>query len=61
MYIDEDNIGKKYQTVVPLQIRTTAGIRKSKTECLADLNQRAYGTIDHVDEHLKKEKTSWNK
>lgn len=80
MYLYESKVGKKYQTVVPLQIRETAGIQegdyliweanpdgsflvrpqKSKTEYLADLNRRTYGTIDHVDEHVKKEKESWS-
>lgn len=80
MYLYESKIGKKYQTVVLLQIRETAGIQegdcliweanpdgsflvrpqKSKTEYLASLNQRAYGSIDQVVEHAKKEKASWS-
>jgi AbrB family looped-hinge helix DNA binding protein len=80
MYLYESKIGKKYQTVIPLQIRETAGIQegdslvwevnpdgsfqvsaqKSKTEHLAKLNRRTYGTFDHAVEHAKKEKAEWN-
>lgn len=80
MYLYESKVGKKYQTVVPLQIRETAGIQegdcliweanpdgsflvrpqRSKTKYLADLNKRAYGTIQRVEEHVKKEKEAWS-
>ncbi len=80
MKLYESKIGKKYQTVVPFQIRETAGIQegdsliwetnpdgsfhvrpqKSKTDYLAYLNQRAYGTFKHAEEHVKKEKEKWN-
>lgn len=80
MYLYESKVGKKYQTVVPMQIRETAGIQegdsliweanpdgsflirpqKSKTEYLASLNRRTYGTFDQAVEHVKKEKSEWS-
>lgn len=80
MYLYESKVGKKFQTVVPMQVREAVGIQegdcliweanpdgsflvrpqKSKTEYLASLNRKAYGTIEDVAEHVKKEKASWN-
>jgi AbrB family looped-hinge helix DNA binding protein len=79
MYLYESKVGKKYQTVVPMQIRETAGIQegdsliwevnddgsflvrpqKSKTDYLASLNQKAYGTFDDAQKHVEKEKSEW--
>ena len=80
MYLYESKVGKKFQTVVPMQVRESAGIQegdcliweakpdgsflvrpqKSKTEYLANLNRRAYGSIENVEQHMKMEKESWN-
>lgn len=79
MYLYESKIGKKYQTVVPMQIRETADIQegdsliweangdgtflvrpqKSKTDYLASLNQKAFGTFEAVQKHIEKEKSEW--
>jgi AbrB family looped-hinge helix DNA binding protein len=80
MYIYESKVGKKFQTVVPMQIREIAGIeegdsliweanedgsfivrpQKSKTDYLAGLNQKAYGTFDEAKKHVEKEKSEWD-
>ena len=80
MYLYESKVGKKFQTVVPLQIRETAGIlegdsliweakadgtflvrpQRSKTDYLALLNQRAFGTFEEAKKHVEKDKSEWN-
>jgi AbrB family looped-hinge helix DNA binding protein len=80
MYMYESKVGKKYQTVVPMQIRETADIQegdsliweakedgsflvrpqKSKTDYLASLNKKAFGTFEEAQKHVEKEKTEWN-
>lgn len=79
MFIYESRIGKKHQTVVPLQIRESAGIgegdyliwevtdegnimvrpQKSKTDLLADLSGKAWGSFDNAQKHIQEEKDAW--
>lgn len=80
MYIYESKVGKKFQTVVPFQVRETAGIHegdsliweakpdgsyvvrpvKSKTEYLASLNRRTYGTYVQAKSHVESADEEWN-
>jgi len=80
MYYYESKVGKKFQTVVPFQVRESVGIQegdsliweaqtdgsyivrplKSKTEYLASLNRRAYGTYERAKSHVESVDEEWN-
>lgn len=80
MFLYESKVGKKFQTVVPFQVRESAGIHegdsliweakqdgsyivrplKSKTEYLASLNRRTYGTYEQAKSHVESVDEGWN-
>jgi AbrB family looped-hinge helix DNA binding protein len=80
MFMYQSKIGKKYQTVVPMEVRESAGIQegdsllwevheegyivvrpqKSKTEHLARLHKKIYGSATTAEQHIKSEQEGWN-